>query len=271
MLDDGVCPRPEPGAQGRGQPVSVLGVAMELLPLVLIRTAGLVQDLPGHHHLAHVVQQRSPMQLVPLLIGEIHLVGQQVRVRPDSLGVATRPGIVGVQQSHQLEDLLGSTSGLVVHPVGTNLVQSLLQVSDRARAEGNAKARRSLVGEDHGQLEESGEGQEATGLSVHDEEHARGDHEDGHPPEDDGDDPARVGHHRAEDDGGEDGGGDRYGGDKHAQQPGLHGTSLPATLAGVGSPSHSNPSVFNVDVRRRGLKALFTPSGRRLPCMAHPD
>ena len=73
VVADGVGPLAEPRPHRLDEALAVERVALELLPLVLVRAAGLVEDVDRHLQLADVVQQRRPVELVELGVGEPEL------------------------------------------------------------------------------------------------------------------------------------------------------------------------------------------------------
>ena len=138
-----------------------------------------------HGQLADVVEQGRPPQPVTVGEGEVELVGDHVREGPDPFGVTTRFAVVTAKRGRQGKDLLGDRRG----DRGAGAVAGhvrpgpALEVPGQARPPGHLQALGGPVGEEHGHLQQCGQGEKAPAQPVGAEEgeHRRGQH--GLPPE----------------------------------------------------------------------------------------
>ena len=122
-------------------------MAAQLLPLLVGRLAGLVQDLRADVELADVVEERGPVQPVELLSCQAQLLAEAVGVGADALGVPARDLVVDVERAGQLEQNLGRflrARGLVRL---AQLAQPLLEALHGSRAQRQLEPRRRLVRE----------------------------------------------------------------------------------------------------------------------------
>ena len=168
VLLDREAPWTEPGGQRGNEAAPLQRMSADLLPFVLTELALFVEDVRVHGQLADVVEQRRPAQPVPVGLREVELVGDHVGEGPDPFGVAPRPAVVPAERGRQRQDLLGHRRGhRGAGAGGTDLgLGSALQVPGQARPPGHLQALGGPVGEEHGHLQQCGQGQERAGTAV---------------------------------------------------------------------------------------------------------
>jgi hypothetical protein len=76
------------------------------VPFVVGERSDLAQDLIGHHHLADVVEQRSPLDRLQLLAVDAHRLGQGGGIEGDAERVAGRLVVAGIRGRHHGADRL---------------------------------------------------------------------------------------------------------------------------------------------------------------------
>ena len=133
VVPDRVGPRAQPFVEGLDERLAVQGMAAQLLPFLVRRLAGLVQDLGADVELADVVEERGPIQTVELLSCQAELLAEAVGVGADALGVSARDLVVDVERPCQLEQNLRGLlrTRRLVGPA--QLMQPLLEALDGAR------------------------------------------------------------------------------------------------------------------------------------------
>ena len=148
-------------------------MALEDLPLFIGGLALLVQDLRWNPQLPDVVDERRPVQLLPVCRGEVHLLGDEVGVASHSLGMAAGLAVVGGEPGYQGQEGL---SGFVRCRGGgavLDLVELALQLAGRPGLERSFEPVRCMVGKGERHPKQHCHGQESASRVV---EHAHRDH-----------------------------------------------------------------------------------------------
>ena len=166
------------------EPETLLGVALEDLPLLGRGLAGLDQDLDRDGDLADVVQQRRPAELLPVEVVEPHLAGDHLGEHQDALGVAAGLPVVAAQRPDQREDAAGGVDEGLVVGGGLGLGEQALDRVRAGRATGHGVPLGGPTGEHHAHLEQRRQREEPTAQRDQAVEHEQRDGQDGEPARD---------------------------------------------------------------------------------------
>ena len=178
-----VTPRPQPLRQRLYQPGSFIGVPVQNGHVQRRQFTFLVEQFPGDGQLADVMQQRRPVEQVPVVGTEAHFLGDETGITPHPFTVATCPAVMGVHGCGQLEDPGGNVAQrLALSDAGTGLFQAVLQLPSGTRPQGYAPARRHPVGENERQVEQHGHRQHPAGVPVGHDQQGGGGAQQGRPP-----------------------------------------------------------------------------------------
>ena len=165
-------PLPEPRIERSHSGERAGWVAPDDRPFLARRLVGLVEDRRVDVELSHVVGQCAPRETVPLFAAQAHLLGDQIAVGPDPLGVTSRHGVVCAQLLDQREQF-GRGGGLV------DAFDAVGEAFGGATTERDAETRRRLVGERERQSKHRREWQERAtpaldddGRRARDDQHA---------------------------------------------------------------------------------------------------
>ena len=162
VIADRAHPLTEPVAQWLHQGLAVKRVQSQALPLLGGRSTRLVEDLTAHLQLSDVVEQRSPVEPVEILIGELELHPEQPCVGAHALRMTPRDPVMDVERRCQGEQHLRRC----LRGWGLAAAELLLELADRSRAQREAESRRSFVREDERELEQRSERQQPAGERV---------------------------------------------------------------------------------------------------------
>jgi hypothetical protein len=183
VVADRLGPLAEPLAERLDERFAVDRMEAELLPLLVGGLPVLVQDLRADLELPDVVEERGPVQAVEIVIREVELLAEAVRVGANPLRVAARDLVVVVEGGDKLEQDLGRLLCAELFVGLAHATQPLLEISDGAGSERELEPRRRLVREHERELEERSERQEAAGGRIDDGHHSGGQNADREPPE----------------------------------------------------------------------------------------
>jgi hypothetical protein len=110
-------------------------------PLFGVRLTGLVQDRGWDRHLADVVEQRTPLELLAVLGAQAHLLAEQIGVCSHPLAVTSGAAVVASKSAHQ-GDHLGCdlAHGGAVRIRQVLLDETGLHLGQRSGSHGDTKA-----------------------------------------------------------------------------------------------------------------------------------
>ena len=157
--------RPRP-AHGPSQPTigssiraPSTGMCLHQTPLVLVQRTRLVEDLRRDPELPDVVHQRGPPQAIPIGLGQLELLAEQVGVDPHPLGVPARAPVVRLQRDRERQDrpAVRASSRAADR---LRLGQPRLQPPHAPCGPGDGEPGRRLVGEQHRELQQRHQGEE---------------------------------------------------------------------------------------------------------------
>jgi hypothetical protein len=151
VVADRLDPLAEPLAQRRDQRLAEERMPLELLPLLVARLAGLVEDPGADLELADVVQQRGPVQVVEVLTVQPQLSSEAVGVGPHAFRVAAGKRIVRIECCDQLQQDLG---GFLRRRRLARPPEPFFEALDSARPHRDPEPRRRLVREDQREPEQ---------------------------------------------------------------------------------------------------------------------
>ena len=141
-------------------------VAGQDLPLGIAGPPVLVEDLRGHIELADIVQERRPLELLPIGGRQSHLLGDHHRVRPHSLRMPSGGPIVAVDCLDEVEHVLTVRYLIALLVCGQVIVDSSAQLCGRPPAKRLSISRRGFVGEHQREAQERREREEPAGQTV---------------------------------------------------------------------------------------------------------
>src|SRR6266516_5211913 len=188
VVADRFDPFAEPLAQRRDHLLSEQRMLPQLVPFLVGRLAGLVENLGPDLELPDVVQERRPVQMVEVIAMQAELPPEAVGVSTDALGVATRQGIVRVESGDELQQNFGRflCGRRLARPA-----QSLSEALDSACAQRDLEPRRRLVGKDERQAEQRAEREQPLGQRVAERHDNSCEGADPEPPREEGPERAR--------------------------------------------------------------------------------
>ena len=166
VVADRFGPLPQPFAERLDQALAVQRMAAQLLPFLVGRLAGLVENLGADLELPDVVEERGPVQTVQVVVRQAELLAEAVGVGANALGVSSRDLVVDIERGGKPEQDLGGLLGGERLAHLSHEDQPLLEALDRARAQGQLEPGRRLVRKDQRELEQRPERQEPTGNRV---------------------------------------------------------------------------------------------------------
>ena len=160
-------------------------MAMQHLPFLCIRGAGLIEQGDRHLELADVVQQRRPAQ--PRLPGfiDLQLVGDEVGEDPHALGMPAGRLVVDAQREHKLDDRLHALS-VVLAAARTGVDKLLLELPRTAGPARHRESSRRLVWKQERDVQQSRKRQQAAGRALEDDQRQERPEGDDDDPEDGG-------------------------------------------------------------------------------------
>ena len=103
VVADRVGPFAEPAAKRLDEQLTGKRMAAQLLPLVVGRTAGPIEDLGVDLELPDVVEKRRPVEPIEVVLGEADLAAEARGVPTHALGVTAGDAVVHVERGHAAE------------------------------------------------------------------------------------------------------------------------------------------------------------------------
>jgi hypothetical protein len=173
VVQDPAAPLAEPRHQRRRQVGPGLRVGLDPVELAVVELARLVEDGRGDAHLADVVQQGRPAQPVAVVGVQLELGAEHVAEHAHPLGVPAGAAVVRAERRDEVEHQLAGGHRLGVRPAPEQLRARL---ADR-RLPAELEPRRRPVREDHRQLEDQGQRQQAPRAALDHDGHHDGDDE----------------------------------------------------------------------------------------------
>ena len=159
-------PFAEEWAKRRDQIHPGVGVPLEHGPFLVGGLAGFVEDLVGHHQLAEIVQEGTPLELLSLLGRQLHLLAQQIGVQTHPFRMATGAAVVVADRPDELDHLAGRIARVGSQAVGSRLLHGALKSPAAPGAQRGTKAGRRLIRKHQRQLHERCQRQEPAGDLV---------------------------------------------------------------------------------------------------------
>jgi hypothetical protein len=148
VVPDRLGPVSQPHAERLDERFAVQRMELQLLPLLVRRLAGLVQDLRAYLELSDVVEKGGPVELVEIVPDQAELLAEAVRIGSDALGMTTGDAVVKVERSDELQQDLRRLLRARRLACLAHEAQPLLQALHGARPQREPEPGRRFVGED---------------------------------------------------------------------------------------------------------------------------
>jgi hypothetical protein len=146
VLHDGRTPLAKPWKQWRDHSSTILGVATQHHPFLLVWRRWFVEQRRGYLELADVVEQGGPSQAGTVRLGQLQLCREQVGEDPHTLGMSTACSIVDIESQHELDDR-GQILGVIDLAGCSGCFQPFAQFARGTGSPCDGKPRWCLVGE----------------------------------------------------------------------------------------------------------------------------